>query len=183
MFCWIFRLMISSAVDGDAEFSAITRRHIRRCASCSQFHEMSLSMGEALRREAASMADDELPAQFGRRVLVRLRRMPARGGKKYKLPVRWSRPVVAAACVAIALLLGVFFLALPQDEPPTPEPGRILGLYKLMDDGHPTAWAGLVEKPLTDEIENLAEGTESAVRFLVACVAVDPTKAGSGMPN
>ena len=70
-----------------------------------------------------------------------------------------------------------------QNDPAPVEPPQISGVYRLIDDGHPAAWAGLVEKPLSDEIDNLAEETESAVRFLVACVAVNPTNISYELPN
>jgi hypothetical protein len=38
-------------------------------------------------------------------------------------------------------------------------------------------------EPLSDEIDNLAEGTESAVRFLIACVTVRPTNIDYELPN
>ena len=184
MFCWLYRFMISSAVDADNRLSAGTRRHIENCAHCQGFHEMCLSLGEGLRCEAPrSGADEELPAQLRRRVLARLRRIPARDAPTYKLPIRWARPAVAAACIAVVAVIGALFLNFGPNEPPVAERARIDGLYNLMGDGHPAAWAGLVDKPLADEIENLAEGTESAVRFLVACVAVNPTNAGNELPN
>ena len=181
MFCWLYRFMISNAVDADNRLSAGTRRHIEKCADCRGFRQMCLSLDEGLRREAARRgADEELPAQFGRRVLAAV---PARGAATYKLPIRWARPALAAGCIALAVLIGVFFVSFGPNESPVAERARIDGLYNLMGDGHPAAWAGLVHKPLAGEIENLAEGTESAVRFLVACVAVNPTNAGSELPN
>jgi len=181
MFCWLYRFMISSAVDADNRLSTGTQRHIENCAHCQGFHEMCLSLGQGLRSEAARRgADEELPARFGRRVLAAV---PARAAETYKLPIRRSRTVIAAACIAVAVLLGTLFLTLSQNESPPTEPARIDGLYNLMGDGHPAAWAGLVDKPLAGELENLAEGTESAVRFLVACVAVNPTNAGNELPN
>lgn len=178
MFCWLYRFMISTAADADNRLSARTKRHLGNCAYCQGFHEMCLSLGEGLRSEAAHRdADDELPAQFGRRVLEAV---PERGAPTYKLPIRWARPALAAACIAVAALIGVFFL---RNEPPVVERARTDGLYNLMGNGHPAAWARLVDKPLAGEIENLADGTESAVRFLVACVAVNPTNAGNELPN
>jgi len=180
MFCWLYRFMISNAVDGDNRLSERMQRHIRRCAGCRGFHEMCLSLGKGLSREADRQgADDELPADFGRRVLAAA---SAQSAETYKLSIWRSRPVIAAACIAVAALLGTLFLTLNQNEPPAPEPQRLGGIYNLIDEDLPKAWAGFVKKPLTDEIENLTEGTESAVRFLVACVTVNPTNAGNELP-
>jgi len=183
--------MISSAVDAGNELSAATQRHIDNCSDCEGFRQMCLSLGEGLRREATRRdAGDELPADFGPRVLAT---MPARGAGGFALPIspmgtlrRWVRPALAVACIACAALIGVLFLTYSPTKPPTPDSARIDGLYELMDDGHlrlRRTWAGLVRKPLASEIENLTQDTESAVRFLVACVAVDPTNAADELPN
>ena len=179
MFCWYFRFMISSAADVGGRLPAAAQRHIHNCTDCQAFHGTCVSLGEALSRESASL-DDELPAEFGRRVLAAV---PAQGADIYKLPIRWLRPALAAACIAVAVLLGTLLLTLTQDEPIVVERGRFDGIYRLIDEDLPASWAGFVEKPLTDEIENLTEGTESAVRFLVACVAVNPTNSGYELPN
>jgi len=181
MFCWLYRFMISSALDAGNELSAATQRHIESCSDCRGFHQVCLSLGEGLRREAAcSVEEGALPADFSRRILAGV---PASGRseqseERFALPIRWWRPALAAACIAVAALIGVLFVTSSPSEPPVAAPASIDGLYKLMGGGHPTAWAGLVGKPLAGEIENLTQDTASAVRFLVACVKVDPTQAG-----
>lgn len=184
MFCWLYRFMISNALDAGNKLSAATQKHIENCADCQGFRQMCLSLGEGLRHEAARRSgDEELPADFGRQVLAAV---STRGAETFKLTVKWARPALAAACIAVAVLIGVLFMSLSPNEHPVAEPARMDGLYNLMGDGHlrlRRTWAGLVEKPLAGEIENLAEGTESAVRFLVACVAVNPANAGTELPN
>ncbi|MBN2269666.1 MAG: hypothetical protein JXN61_03575 [Sedimentisphaerales bacterium] len=178
MLCWLYKFMISNAVDAGDQLSPATQRHIENCPHCRGFHQVCLSLGEGLSREAAeNSGDDELLADFGRRVLTAT--TVARHGRaeRFALPIRWRRPALAAACIAVAALIGVQFMTSSPNEPPVAVPARIDGLYKLMGDGHPTAWAGFVEKPLAEEIENLTQNTESAARFLVACVKVQPTQA------
>jgi len=179
MLCWFFRFMISDAVDAENRLSSATQRHVRRCAACRAFYQASLSLGEGLRSEAAAF-DEDLPAQFAQRVFEA---EPAGADQTYKFHGRRLRPVLAAACIVVVGSLVAVFLALSQDAPAPVEPPQISGIYRLIDDGHPTAWAGLIERPLSDEIDNLAEGTESAVRFLVACVAVNPTNISYELPN
>jgi len=142
---------------------------------------MCLSLGEGLRREAArSVENGVLPADFSRRILagVPASGRSAQSEERITPAIRWWRPALAAACIAVAALIGVLFVTSSPSEPPVAAPASIDGLYKLMGDGHPTAWAGFIEKPLAGEIENLTQDTASAVRFLVACVRVDPTQAG-----
>ena len=184
MFCWLYRLIISNAADTGSELSHATQRHIDNCANCREFRQICLSLGEGLKREAAQRgAGDELPADLVRRVLAAA---PAKSAETFTLPIRWTRPALAAACIVVAALIAVFSLTWGPDEAPPAEPPRIDGLYGLIDDGHlrlRRTWTGLVDKPLTEEIENLTRGTESAVRFLVACVAVDPTNTANRLPN
>ena len=179
MFCWFYKLMISNAVDGAGGSSAGTRRHIRRCTTCREFHQSCLSLGEGLRREVP-IRNDQLSTRLGKRVMAVISDQSA---ETYKLPANW-RPVIAAASIAVAVLVGVLFLASRQTEPPVPEPRRVTEIPSLTRYEIPTAaWAGLVSRPLAGEVKNLADDTESAVRFLVACVAVDPTRAANKLPN
>ena len=179
MFCWLYRLRISNALDSAGGLSTAARRHIRRCTSCREFHRSCLSLGEGLRREVP-IQNDQLSVRLGKRVMAVISDQSA---ETYKLPANW-RPVIAAASIAVAVLVGAMFLAQPQTEPPAPEPRRVTEIPSLMRYEIPTAaWAGLVERPLAGEFKNLAADTESAVRFLVACVAVDPTRAANKLPN
>ncbi len=179
MFCWLYRLMISNAVDGAGGLSAGTRRHIRRCTSCREFHQACLSLGEGLRREAPIL-NGQSSTRLGKRVMSAI---SDQGAGTYMLRANW-RPVIAAASIAVAVLVGALFLTLRRTEPPAPGPVRFVEIPNLTAYEIPTAaWAGLVEKPLAGEFKNLADDTESAVRFLVACVAVDPTRAANKLPN
>ena len=179
MFCWFYKLMISNAVDGAGGLSVAARRHIRRCTTCREFHQTCLSLGEGLRREVP-IRNDQLSTRLGKRVMAVISDQSA---ETYKLPANW-RPVIAAASIAVAVLVGALFLASRQTEPPVPEPRRVTEIPSLTRYEIPTAaWAGLVSRPLAGEVKNLADDTESAVRFLVACVAVDPTRATNKLPN
>ena len=179
MFCWLYRLRISNALDSAGGLSAGTRRHIRRCTICREFHQTCLSLGEGLRREAPIL-NSQSSTRLSKRVMAAVL---DHGVETYKLPANW-RPVAAAASIALVVLVGVLFLTLRRTEPPAPEPVRFVEIPNLTAYEIPTAaWAGLVERPLAGEFKNLADDTESAVRFLVACVAVDPTGAANKFPN
>ncbi len=179
MFCWLYRLRISNALDSAGGLSAAARRHIRRCTTCREFHQSCLSLGEGLRREAPIL-NGQLSTRLGKGVMAAV---SDHGAETYKLPANW-RPVIAAASIAVAVLVGAMFLAPRQTEPPPPGPGRAAEIPSLTRYKIPTAaWAGLVERPLAGEFKSLADDTESAVRFLVACVAVDPTRAANKLPN
>lgn len=171
MFCWLYKIIVSNSMDAGSALSERTKKHIRRCADCRSFYEAYMSMGDALRRRAADF-DERLPSNFARRVFDAA---AAPDRQTLELPVRRLRPVLAAACVVLVASLAAFLLTIDREDPEIVEPPR-MHISRLLDEGRPAAWAGFVNKPLSEEIENLTNGTESAVRFLVACVAVNPAK-------
>ena len=179
MFCWLFKFLISNTMDAGNELSERAKKHIRRCADCRSFYETHLSLGDALRRRAADF-DEHLPAHFARRVFDAA---SPEAGPTLRLPVRRFRPVLAAACILIVASLAAVLLTVGHEDPKIDPPDISLDIPSIMNDGRPAAWAGLVKKPLSDELENVTNGTESAVRFLVACVAVNPAKTNYKITN
>lgn len=173
MFCSIFRLMISHALDGDSRLSGTTEKHIRHCASCREFYETCLSLAEGLTREAA-ISNQEVSERLS---VSALKGMPRRRTDTYSVGLR-RRRTVAAACVALIVLMVILFLAVRRDDQDTSQPGQVepvAALRALVGEDFATVWPGLIEEPLAVELNNLADDTESALRFLVACVAVDIT--------
>ena len=169
MFCWFFRLMISHSVDADTQPSPITGKHIRHCADCCQFYNTCLSLGECLTREA-TVSKPWVSKHPPEHILAA---MPRRRTETHRLRLK-LRPMIAAACVALLILTAVFFLLERRDERGVTQYSRPLEeLRNLVGQDFTKAWPQLIERPLADELENLTDNTESAVRFLVACVAVD----------
>ena len=179
MFCGLFRLMISQAVDGDNQLSGLTKKHIHHCASCQEFYQTCLSLAKGLKREAA-IPCGKVSEGLSTRILTAI---PRRQIETYKMKVKlW--PILTAACVGLIVLTGVLFLAGRRYRQNTKDGQVIVQLpnifttYELLgsrlgEKNSPKAWPGLIEKPLASELDNLVVDTESAVRFLVACVAVD----------
>ena len=164
-------------MDGDSQPSGTTQKHIRHCASCREFYEICLSLGEGLTREAA-ISNQEVSEQLSARVL---KGMSRRRIDTYSVALK-MRLMVAAACVALIVLIGALFLALSRDDKGNGRPNQIevaaviqelRAAYELVGQDLPGALPGVIERPLAGELNNLADDTESAVRFLVACVAVD----------
>lgn len=173
MFCSIFRFMISHAADSDSRLSETTEKHIRHCVSCREFYETCLSLGKGLAREAA-ISNEEVSERLSNRILMA---MPHRQTEAYKVRMK-MRPMVAAACVALIVLTGVLFLAVRRNGQDTNPSGRvepIAALRDLVGENFAAKWPGLIKEPLANELNNLTNDTESALRFLVACVAVDIT--------
>jgi len=177
MFCWFFRFKISDAMDGDGVLSRAVEKHIRRCADCREFYNGCVLLADGLRGKAA-VSNDGTSRRLSKRVL---RVVPYRQTAVRKVSIRlW--PVAAAACIALVVLAGVLFLAKYQREQIGREgvPGTEIQVVRSLVGGDfAGAWSGVVERPLAEEMEKLEGNTESAVRFLVTCVAVNV--AGSGV--
>jgi len=173
MFCRFFRFMISGVVDTGRSLSPTTRRHIRRCAACRRFHETSVSLAERLRREAA-----ELQAPPRQKLAERILKAQSDAcTAAHRLRIRWGPVAAAASLVVIATAAAVFVMRPGPGGPTTNryEQGREI-IAGLVPQEVIVAWPEVVDAPLAGEVENLTSDTESAVRFLVSCVAVDPTK-------
>jgi hypothetical protein len=87
-----------------------------------------------------------------------------------------------AACVALIVLTSASLIVMKPNDPNIVQPNQdqmtvaiqeLRSVYRQVGQDLPITWPQVIEEPLANEFENLANDTESAVRFLVACVAVD----------
>jgi len=169
MHCWFFRLMISGAADSDKQIGLLTSRHMAHCASCRQFHQSCGVLDEGLRSEAADpgRTTGPLTAQILAgltKVRPRRRRLPA------------GAVFAAAACVALAALTGVL-VTQNRELPSPPPPVTLAGTYPAI------TWPHLIESPLETEVKKITSNTESGIRFLVACLNVNPLGGGMTPPS
>jgi len=88
----------------------------------------------------------------------------------------------AAACLALIVLIGALLLVMQRNgrdiaQPKQPQMAvaiqELRTLYKQVGQDLPLTWPEVFEKPLAGEFKSLTNDTQSAVRFLVACVTVD----------
>jgi len=175
MFCWFFRLMISHTVDADTQPSPITEKHIRHCTSCREFHQTCQSLAEGLRQEAAISNDN---VWFSGRILTVV---TCRRSHTYKVGMKlWT--AAAVACVALIVLIGALLLVTQRKGRDNAQSSQtqmvdaiqeLRTLYRQVGKDLPIIRPGTIEKPLANEFKSLTNDTQSAVRFLVACVAVD----------
>ena len=173
MFCWFFRLMISHASDVGKQLSRLTKKHVRVCAGCHHFYETCQSLAKDLRHEAATVSHEGACEALSGRILAVVTQ---RRRETYKVRIKlW--PIVTAASVGLIVLTSVLFLAGRHDDRTVStfvDPNlQVRPLPNLASRNLPQAWPQLIEKPLASEIQNLVDDTESAVRFLVACVAMN----------
>lgn len=168
MLCWLFRLMISHAVDGNNRLAGKTQKHIGRCASCRDFYHSCLSLAQDLTRQAAIPKRDVSERLSGRILSV----VSGQETKEYKVTVKlW--PIVTAACLALAILIGAYFLIPEDGDKNITESDPVAALRQLAQEEFAPSLSGFNKRPLEGELDNIAKETASAVRFLVACVDVD----------
>jgi hypothetical protein len=169
--------MISHTADNDNQPSDIIQEHMCNCADCRDFYHTCQSLGERLTREAlisnartsSRLNDHILNAIPNQRIETK------KVGRKL-----WIAAV--AACLALIILTSASLLVIKPNGPNIVQPGQnqmtvaiqeLRSVYTQVGRDLTVTWPQVIEEPLANEFENLANDTESAVRFLVACVAVD----------
>jgi len=174
--------MISSAIDGNKPVWFVTQRHLDRCADCSDFLTLCQAMGRRLKGDCR-LLDGIAPEDLHERVLrdVTVSR-DARTGVRIGL----RAALAAAACILLlALPSVVYFLRRPRVTPPTQyelaaaavrdiyESGTLLAGGLTRDD---VRLSSISNNPLENELQNLTADTESALRFVIANVAITPSR-------
>lgn len=175
MLCWFFRLMISDAADRNRPPGPMTRRHLRRCEGCRQFLQDCRLLDVRLRADTAGLKQlsgrlrGKTPASLGRA-----------SRRRHTVPVRLA--VATAACIAGITMVGA--LVLPRTTEPHPQPTKAIHAAAPagVDLDLATVWTNVVERPLAGEIGRLRTDTESGVRFLVACLSVNPLTSDTARP-
>jgi hypothetical protein len=99
----------------------------------------------------------------------------------------------AAACLVLIVLIGALLLLTRRDDRrDNTQPGQLqMGVaiqelrkvYEQVGRDLPATWPQLIERPLAGEYQRLANDTQSAVRFLAACVTVDIVEIEDGKLN
>jgi hypothetical protein len=171
MFCRLFKMMISHAADMDKPLGGIAQTHTERCESCRRFYESCRLLEDGLRAEAMDLSSNcELPTE---RIIDGL---SGSSKRSRHVPIRLKR-FAAAACIALAATAGIMFISKPPEPRPPAEPP--LSISDLLPTDLEATWAEFVEEPLAGEMVSLADDTESVIRFLVACIDVDPLQNGT----
>lgn len=187
MVCWLFRLMISHTADKDNQPSDLIQEHMCNCPDCREFYNACQSLDERLTREAL-ISDSRTSSRLKNHILNAIPNKPTET-KKVGIKL-WFTAV--AACIALIILTSFSLLVfktndrkniLPNPSQMTVAIQELRSVYMQVGQDLPITWPQMIKKPLSNEFENLTNDTESAVRFLVACVAVDITNPRGGPLN
>jgi predicted anti-sigma-YlaC factor YlaD len=171
----LYRWKISNAIDDDVVLSEQLRSHLLKCGACREFFNSSVSIAERL-AEQAVVSSPEIPPRLRRRIVSTIsvkRRMRTERASTIRLRV-------AAACMLLAAVLGLAGIAVlnrGRESMPAADVGDTLkdvfATGQLAEEDLTVAIPSFLERPVSGELRNLADGTESAVQFLLACVTVD----------
>jgi len=187
MFCWFYKFMISHVQDKGGSPSGITEKHIRHCEDCRRFLNTCRSLGKSLTHEA-SVSNKRLPRWMSEHILSAVHNQ---GTQIHKVRINLWMPA-AAACLALVILIGSLLLVFKRNGHNNIPPGKdemgvaiqeLRSIYDQVGRDIPANWPQLIERPLAGEYQRLANDTQSAVRFLVACVDVDIARIDRGILN
>ena len=178
MLCLVHKWKISGALDDDSLLNEETKIHLLKCRRCRKFFNSSVSLAEGLASQAMVSTPD-IPARLRRRIGRAISGGGAQGSQVRRI---WAvRGRVAAACVLLVAVLGLVAVGVfhrngisggGSTANATAELQRIFGTDKLTAGNLTESIPGFLERPVTGELKNLADQTESAVEFLLACVTV-----------
>jgi hypothetical protein len=188
MFCWFFKFMISHVQDKGGSPSRITEKHILHCSDCRRFFNTCRSLNKRLTQEAAVL-NKRLPKRMSQHILSAIN---DQGTRIHKVRINFWMSA-AAACLALIVIVGALLLFARRDDgrnniqsPGSQMDVAIQELRKVYDQvgrDLPATWPQLIERPLAGEYEKLTNDTQSAVRFLAACVNVDIARVDRGTLN
>jgi hypothetical protein len=178
MLCSLFRFMISHAVDAGNQPGHVTARHLQTCSSCEEFYNFCRQLDANLPAEAEVLNCD-VSAALHENILHRIDKNET---ESFKPHIQFWPLAAAAVLIVFILLGGIYYFkgqqpAGPQINQDNPNlitftnelPGFVTSNTIL------TGTNDIIENQLKVEFQNISDDTESAVRFLFACVNVDIT--------
>lgn len=169
MFCFIYKWMISWALDSGKGLPGAANRHIDRCSDCREFARLSGFLATRLTQDApgflqsghetsdmlnikiTSALDTKTPTQLTRR--QRFNFIP--------------KPALAAALLVLAVAIAVLFQVIPFTTP-TPGERPINDLSESVTVKNPLQIIEKVESPIESEMRSLGRSVNSAAKFLIS---------------
>lgn len=177
MFCFIYKWMISRALDSYSggpderlRLPGVVTRHLRRCSSCSEYARLSGSFVHRLARDGSGFrggSNDSLEEK----IISALAAEPGpvrRPGRKWLPRLAVPVPALAAALVVIAVAVGIILQVIPITRAPGIEENPINELGNSLPKIEEIL--GSVESPIEKEMRSVGESIESAGEFLLACL-------------
>jgi hypothetical protein len=172
MFCFIYKWIISWALDSGKGLPGIVNRHIGRCSNCREFARVSGLLATRLTRDAPGF----LQRNHDTYDTLNIKITSALDTKSPQLTLRrrfnfMPRPALAAALVVLTVAIAVIFQVIPFNAP-GPGENSIDDLSDSIIVKNPLQVIEQVESPIESEIRSLGQSINSAAEFLVSCLDV-----------
>jgi hypothetical protein len=178
MLCSLFRFMISHAADAGNQPGRVTARHLQTCSSCREFYNFCRQLDANL-PAGAEVLNCDVSAALHEKILHKIDKTDT---ETFKPHIQFWPLAAAAVLVVFILLGGIYYFksqqpAGPQINQDNPNlatiPNELPGLVTNNTITILTGTNDMLENQLKEEFQNISDDTESAVRFLFACVNVD----------
>ncbi len=178
MFCFICRILISHALDGNKPVSQRTLRHISHCPACRRFHKSNLILQQQLRRDVP-VSRAAFASYLNDRVMSEIDRREPHTTETVRLGWAIGKAAQVAACAAvllIAILAYHIYEGKPQEYTQTAQlPSAMVSnesVIARLVQVNPDLWRQMVDTPLIDECSRLAADVSAARSFLMTCLPV-----------
>ena len=178
MFCFIYRMLISHALDSDRSVSQRTLRHISHCPQCRRFHKSNLILQQHLRRDVP-VSRAAFASYLNDRVMSEIDRREPHTTETVRLGWAFGKAAQIAACAAvlmIAILTYHIYEDSPQEHTQTAQlPSAMVSnesVIARLVQVNPDLWRQIVDTPLVDECSRLAADVSAARNFLMTCLPV-----------
>ncbi|UCH96786.1 MAG: hypothetical protein JSV88_08010 [Candidatus Aminicenantes bacterium] len=173
MFCFIYKWMISWALDSGKRLPGAVNRHIGRCSGCREFARYSGSLATRLTRDAPGFLQTGYETHDTLNIKI-TSVLDAKSSPKLTPGRRFNfRPIpaLAAALVVLAVAIGIIFQVIPLTGP-GPGENSIDKLRESAPVKNPLQVIQQVESPIESEMRSLGQSLNSAAEFLVSCLDV-----------
>ena len=183
MFCFIYRMLISHALDGNKPASQRTLRHISHCPRCRRFHKSNLILQQQLRHDVP-VSRPAFASYLTDRVMSEINRREPHTTRTVRLNWALGKAAQVAACAAvlmIAILTYHVYEDSPQEHTQTAQHNPAILLSTMVSNEsviarlvqvNPDLWRQIVDTPLIDECSRLAADVDAAQNFLMTCLPV-----------
>ena len=169
MFCFIYKWMISWALDSDKALPGVVNRHIDRCGTCREFARLSGPLATRLTQDAPGFLQKNHDTN-GRLNIKITSALDTKTPTQLTRPQRFNflpKPALAAALVLVVVAIAVILQVIPFTAP-APEEPSIDDLPKSVTVKNPLRILEKVESPIEAEMRSLGQSINSAAKFLVS---------------
>jgi len=167
MFCFIFRWMITQALDSQAPVSRLIRRHLHRCPQCRNFAAATTSIHEQLARDVPRVSHQD----FGRLQQQIVQALPtdfSDAAEPPRGPMLWQ----ALAASVVLFVVSYALLSIAGSTPGNSSISQSASTATAKDQSllsiSLAELSPFVESPLRQEYKGLRQNAEAAVQYILA---------------